>query len=49
VHLIGLATSIGIAIYAESAARQLDIPVDELRSRTRTVFEHMMRSLTTTG
>jgi AcrR family transcriptional regulator len=46
VHLIGLATSIGVAIYAEAAARQLDTSVDDLRARTRTVFEQMMRSLT---
>lgn len=45
VHLIGLATSIGVAIYAEAAARQLDVGVDELRARTRAVFEQMMRAL----
>jgi len=42
VHLIGLATSIGVAIYAEAAARQLDTTVDDLRKRTRAVFEQMM-------
>ena len=48
VHLIGLATSIGIAIYADAAARQLDAPVDDLRARTRVILERMMRSLTAT-
>ena len=48
VHLIGLATSIGIAIYADAAARQLETPVDDLRARTRDIFERMMRSLTAT-
>ena len=45
VHLIGLATSIGVAIYAEATARQLGIGTDELHARTRAVFESMMRSL----
>ena len=46
VHLIALATSIGIAIYAEAAARQLGTPVPELRARTRVVFAQMMQAAT---
>jgi AcrR family transcriptional regulator len=49
VHLLGLATSIGVAIYAEAAARQLDTTVDELRQRTRAIFERMMASLSDPG
>ena len=37
-HLVSLATSIGIAIYAEAAARQLGIDADEVRARARAVF-----------
>lgn len=46
IHLIGLATSIGVAIYAEAAARQLNTTEADLRERTRAVFEQMMRGLT---
>ena len=46
IHLIGLATSIGSAIYAEAAARQLGTTPAELRERTRAVFEQMLRALT---
>lgn len=46
VHLIGLATSIGTAIYIEATARQLDTSVDDLHARTRAVFEQMMAALT---
>lgn len=47
VHLLGLATSIGIAIYAEAAARQLGQDPDELRARTRAVFATAMAAMTT--
>jgi AcrR family transcriptional regulator len=42
VHLLALSASIGVAIYAESAARQLGVSVEELRARTKAVFEHML-------
>jgi len=47
VHLLGLATSIGFAIYGEAAARQLDVSVEELRARVRAVFQRMLESLVT--
>ena len=49
VHLIGLATSIGVAIYAEATARQLGTSVEEIRRRTRAVFEQMMAALSDPG
>ncbi|MGZ4708871.1 MAG: TetR/AcrR family transcriptional regulator [Acidimicrobiales bacterium] len=45
VHLLGVAVSIGVAIYAEAAARQLGTSVDELRARTKAVFEEMLVGL----
>jgi AcrR family transcriptional regulator len=45
VHLLGVAVSIGVAIYAEAAARQLDTSVEELRARTKSVFEQMLSGL----
>jgi len=48
-HLVGLATSIGIAIYAEAAARQLGVDVAEVRSRTRAVFRQMLAALAGPG
>lgn len=44
-HLLGLATSIGMAIYGQAAARQLGITRDELHERCRVVFEHMLDAL----
>lgn len=44
-HLVGLATSIGVAIYAGAVARQLDTTPEALRSRARTVFEQMLRAV----
>ncbi len=46
-HLLGVAVSIGIAIYADAAARQLGTSADELRERTRVVFERMLEALVT--
>jgi len=45
VHLLGLAVSIGVAIYAESAGRQLGTSVDDIRSRTKAVFEQMLAAV----
>ncbi len=45
VHLFGVAASIGIAIYAEAAARQLGTSVEELRARTKAVFEQLLAGL----
>jgi AcrR family transcriptional regulator len=45
VHLVSLATSIGVAIYADVAARQVGVEPDVLRARARAVFETLMRSL----
>ena len=44
-HLVALATSIGVAIYADAVARQLDTTPEALRSRARRVFEQMMRAV----
>lgn len=41
-HLVGVAVAIGVAIYAEAAARQLGTDADALRARTRAVFERML-------
>lgn len=46
VHLVGLAASIGVAIYAEAAARQLDVDVEEVTARARSVFARMMEAVT---
>lgn len=45
-HLIGLATSIGVAIYANAVARQLGTTPEAIRSRARAVFEQMTRAVT---
>ena len=37
-HLVSLATSIGVAIYAEAVARQLGIGADEVHAWARAVF-----------
>ena len=44
-HLVGLATSIALAIYGDHAARQLGVPTEELRARTRVLLERMLESL----
>jgi AcrR family transcriptional regulator len=44
-HLVTLATSIGIAIYTEAVARQLDTTSAALRSRARTIFEQMLQAI----
>jgi AcrR family transcriptional regulator len=44
-HVLGLATSIGIAIYGDAAARQLGLGPEELRDRIRAVFETMLDTL----
>jgi AcrR family transcriptional regulator len=45
-HLLTLATSIGMALYAGAAARQLDTTPEELHRRVREVFEGMLRAVT---
>lgn len=44
-HLLGLATSIGCAIYGEAAARQLGTTVEALNARVRVVFERLLDGL----
>lgn len=44
-HLLGVATSIGVAIYAEAAARQLDADPAELTARVRTVLARLLASV----
>jgi AcrR family transcriptional regulator len=44
-HLFAIAASIGVAIYADAASRQLGVPAEELRQRTRAVFEQMLEAL----
>ena len=44
-HLLGLAMSVGVAIYAEAAARQLHTSVEDLRARTRAEFEKVLTLL----
>ena len=46
-HLISIATSVAVAIYLESAARQLDVPPDELRDRVRAMFGSLLTAVTT--
>lgn len=48
-HLVGLAASIGVAIYADAAARQLGVTPDELRARTRDVLRRMLGALVADG
>jgi AcrR family transcriptional regulator len=48
-HLVALATSIRVAIYADAVARQLDVEVDGVRRRARAVFERMLGSLLATA
>jgi len=44
-HLVSLATSAGIAIYADAAARQLGIERDEIVRRARAVLATMLDGL----
>jgi AcrR family transcriptional regulator len=44
-HLFAVAASIGVAIYADAASRQLGVPAAELRRRTRAVFEQMLEGI----
>lgn len=44
-HLVALAASIGVAIYTDAVARQLDTTPEALRSRARAIFEQMMRAV----
>ena len=44
-HLLGVATAIAVGIYGDAAARQLGVPVEELRSRVRAQFEQMLVAL----
>jgi AcrR family transcriptional regulator len=44
-HVLGLATSIAVAIYGTAAARQLDVDPEALEQRLRTVFGSMLASL----
>ncbi len=45
VHLLTLGMVIATAIYGEPAARQLGVPVEELRSRMRALLELMLAAL----
>ena len=47
-HLVSLATSIGVALYADAVARQLDTTPAAIRSRARKVVEQMLHALTAT-
>jgi AcrR family transcriptional regulator len=44
-HVLTLATSIAVAIYGDAAARQLDVPVAELRARVRVLLVRMLSLL----
>jgi AcrR family transcriptional regulator len=44
-HLVTVATSIGVAIYADAVARQLGTTGPELRARARAVFATMLDAL----
>jgi AcrR family transcriptional regulator len=44
-HLLSLATSIGVAIYAGAVARQLDTTPEDLRTRARHVFQQMLHAI----
>ena len=44
-HLLSLTVAIGMAVYGESAARQIGADVRELRDRMRTTFEDALRSM----
>jgi AcrR family transcriptional regulator len=44
-HLLALAMSIGVAIYAEAAARQMGTTTEDVHARTRAVFASMLEAL----
>lgn len=44
-HLVSLATSIGVSIYADAVARQLGVERAELIQRSRAVLEQMVRGV----
>jgi AcrR family transcriptional regulator len=44
-HLITLATSIGVALYRDAAARQLGVDPDRLLERARAVLERMVAAI----
>jgi AcrR family transcriptional regulator len=46
-HVLGLATSIAVAIYGNAAAQQLGIDSGTLRTRLRALHEQMLRALLT--
>lgn len=46
-HVLGLATSIAVAIYGDAAARQLGVDVEALRARLRTLYAGLLRALLT--
>lgn len=48
-HLLSVATSIAVAIYAESAARQLGVDRDELVARTRATFARLLAAAVPDG
>jgi len=48
-HLVSLATSIGVAIYADAVARQLGVAPGEVHERARAVFARMLEALVVAG
>jgi AcrR family transcriptional regulator len=44
-HLITLATSIGVALYKDAAARQLGVDPDQLLARARAILERMVAAV----
>jgi AcrR family transcriptional regulator len=44
-HLVTLGVIISTAIYGTQAARQIGVPLDELRARVRSVFEQVLNAL----
>jgi AcrR family transcriptional regulator len=45
VHLMSLAMAVSTAIYGDVAARQLGVPVEDLRARARATFARMLTAL----
>ena len=45
-HLLTLAVSMGVAIYAEPASRQLDVESGELIERSRAMLEQLVKNFT---
>jgi hypothetical protein len=44
-HLLSLTVAIGMAVYGQSAARQIGVDVRDLRDRMRTTFEDALRAM----